>query len=281
MTMKLTHCPDKACAKHSKTLSPEAEFGIAMPHYAIGWDVFAWVGHRRFSRHWSVSQLRAELIDSYGITVSDDAIEHYIQRYQVMLAARQQDPEQLEQAYQGIDDLILSIDGLQPEKGHETLYVVREIRAKRVWFAVPLLSSAESEIKELIEQARVWAERLGKPVRAWVSDKQDTFLKTISEVFPGVVHRYCQNHFMRDLAKPVLEADSSAKVQMRRKVRGLRTIEREVLTDEESGEKKNENAGRGNSTRLLQRHSRHLEQQSRRSGVSVRATDGRWAERSS
>ena len=89
MTMKLTHCPDKACAKHSKTLSPEAEFGIAMPHYAIGWDVFAWVGHRRFSRHWSVSQLRAELIDSYGITVSDDANEHYIQRYQVILAAQQ------------------------------------------------------------------------------------------------------------------------------------------------------------------------------------------------
>ena len=175
--------------------------------------------------------------------MSDDAIEHYVQRYQVMLAARQQDPEQLEQAYEGIDDLILSIDGLQPEKGHETLYVVREIRAKRVWFAVPLLSSAESEIKELIEQARVWAERLGKPVRAWVSDKQDTFLKTIGEVFPGVVHRYCQNHFMRDLAKPVLEADSSAKVQMRRKVRGLRTIEREILTDEESGKKKDNNVG--------------------------------------
>jgi hypothetical protein len=31
------------------------------------------------------------------------------------------------------------------------------------------------------------------------------------------------------VAKPVLEADSHAKVQMRRKVRGLRTIEREIL----------------------------------------------------
>ena len=34
---------------------------------------------------------------------------------------------------------------------------------------------------------------------------------------------------MRDLAKPVLEADSHAKVQMRRKVRGLRGIEKAVL----------------------------------------------------
>ena len=38
-------------------------------------------------------------------------------------------------------------------------------------------------------------------------------------------HRYCANHFLRDLAKPVLEADSHAKVQMRKKVRGLRGIE--------------------------------------------------------
>ncbi len=47
--------------------------------------------------------------------------------------------------------------------------------------------------------------------------------------FPDVPHRYCENHFLRDLAKPVLEADSHAKVQMRRKVRGLRNIEQAVL----------------------------------------------------
>ena len=36
---------------------------------------------------------------------------------------------------------------------------------------------------------------------------------------------------MRDLAKPVLEMDSRAKVKMRRKVRGLRAIERRVLEE--------------------------------------------------
>jgi len=50
-------------------------------------------------------------------------------------------------------------------------------------------------------------------------------------VFPGVGHRYCANHFLRDLAKPVLEADSHAKVQMRRKVRGLRAVERRILDE--------------------------------------------------
>jgi hypothetical protein len=62
-----------------------------------------------------------------------------------------------------------------------------------------------------------------------MSDKQDAFVKAIAAEFLDVPHRYCDNPFLRDLAKPVLEADSHAKVRMRKKVRGLRTIEQAVL----------------------------------------------------
>lgn len=226
---KLVHCPNESCPAHRRTFSPEAEMGIVMPWWVVGWDVFCWIGHRRFARHWSVPQIREELDDSYRIALSDDAIEKYIHRYQAMVAARQQDPRLLAETYRDVEEVVLSIDGLQPEKGHETLYVVRELTKKRVWFAEALLSSSEAEVRRLLVQARQWTERLGKRVRVWMSDKQEAFLKGIEEEFPGVPHRYCENHFMHDLAKPVLDMDSNAKVQMRRKVRGLRPIEREVL----------------------------------------------------
>jgi hypothetical protein len=148
-----------------------------------------------------------------------------------MLAARQQAPEQLAEAYRNIGSLVLTIDGLQPEKGHETLYVVRELMRKRVWFAAPLLSSATQEVRQLIILARQWVEHLNKPVRAWMSDKQDAFVTAIADEFVDVPHRYCHNHFLRDMAQPVLDMDSQAKVKMRRKVRGLRAIERRVLAD--------------------------------------------------
>jgi hypothetical protein len=228
---RLVRCPDTACQSRGRTFSPEAELSISMPRWCLGWDVLCWLGHRRFARHWSVPQLRLELKDTHQIALSDDAIEHYIGLYQTMLAARQQDPERLAEAYRDIESLVLTIDGLQPEKGHETLYVVRELTSKRVWFAEPLLSSAEPEVRRLIALARQWAERLAKPVRVWMSDKQDAFVKAIAEEFSGTPHRYCQNHFLRDLAKPVLEMDSRAKVTMRRKVRGLRAIERRVLEE--------------------------------------------------
>ena len=131
-------------------------------------------------------------------------------------------------AYADVDAVVLAIDGLQPEKGHETLYVVRELERKRVWFAEALLSSAAAEVQQLLVQAQSWAAGLGKPIRLWLSDKQEAFVRGIAAEFPGVPHRYCANHFLRDVAKPVLEADSRAKVQMRRKVRGLRLIERTV-----------------------------------------------------
>jgi len=229
LVCKLAHCPTRACPAHSQTISPEAETTIAMPWWVLGWDVVCWLGQRRFARHWSVGQIRAELVDTYQIRLSADAIETYIRRYQQMLAARRQAPDQLATAYADVEAVMLAIDGLQPEKGHETLYVVRELERKRVWFAEPLLSSATTEVQQLLVQARVWAERLGKPVRLWMSDKQDAFVRGIAAEFPGVPHRYCANHFLRDVAKPVLDADSRAKVKMRHTVRGLRAIEREVL----------------------------------------------------
>jgi hypothetical protein len=229
---KLVQCPDPQCPAHAYTLSPFAEAQLTLPWWTIGWDVFCWLGHRRFARHWSIPQLRGELKDSYHIPLSEDALAGYLRRYQTMVAARQQDAALLAEAYRDLDSVILSIDGLQPEKGHETLYVVRELRGKRVWFAQALLSSAAGEIRPLIAKAKEWAAQLGKPVALWLSDKQEAFVTGIAAEFPEVPHRYCQNHFLRDVAEEVLVADSHAKVKMRSKVRGLRAIERDVLSQQ-------------------------------------------------
>jgi len=228
LIVKLVQCRREQCDL-TKTFAPEQEAEYAMPRWGIGWDVFCWIGQRRFSRHWSVPQIRFELLDSYDIALSDDAIEDHIALYQNMVAARHQDDQKMKEAYREVNEVVLTIDGLQPEKGHETLYVVRELTGNRVWFAEALLSGATEEIRKLFLRAKELAASLNLNVALWISDKQDAFLKCIKEEFPGVPHRYCENHFFRDLAKPVLEIDSTAKKRMRSKIRGLRAIEREVL----------------------------------------------------
>jgi len=220
LRLRLFHCPLVGCPGHAKTFSSEAELSVSMPWWSIGWDVFAWIGHRRFSRHWSVPQIRGELRDSFAIDLSEDAIERHIQRYQIMLAARQQDFELLRDLYRDADGFHLTIDGLQPEKGRETLYVVRELSQKRVWFAEPLVSSSESEVRRLLVRARQVAEELGKPVLSWMSDKQEAFVKGIAGEFPEAPHRDCQNHFLRDLA--LKEVNESLQRNLAAKKGGLR-----------------------------------------------------------
>jgi hypothetical protein len=247
LVCKLAHCPDPCCPAHHHTLSPLAEAQITLPYWLIGWDVFCWLGFRRFTRHWSIPQLQAELKDSYAIRLSDDAISGYLKRYRCMVAARHQDPDLLAEHYKDIPSLVLTIDGLQPEKGHETLYVVRELKGKRVWFAEALLSSGTAEVQRLLAKAKGWANQLGKPVQLWMSDKQDALVAGIAAEFPDTPHRYCQNHFIRDLAKPVLEQDSHAKVKMRRKVRGLRDIEKQVLQERREAQGQAESAQGNNA----------------------------------
>ena len=228
LVVKLLHCPNEECDV-AKTFAPDEEAEYAMPRWGIGWDVFCWMGQRRFARHWSVQQIRYELADSYDIALSDDAIEDHLASYQNMVAARHQDLREMERAYRDTGKIVLTIDGLQPEKGHETLYVVREVTRNRVWFAEPLLSGTTSEIRKLFVRAKLLAQTLHLNVVLWISDKQDAFLKGVAGEFPGVPHRYCENHFLRDLAKPVFELDSTAKKKMRAKIRGLRALERDVL----------------------------------------------------
>ena len=66
-----------------------------------------------------------------------------------------------------LDGIVLAIDGVQPEKSHETLYMLREVRSGRVLVAKTLLSSATAEIERLIEEVL----SLGIPIVGVISDK--------------------------------------------------------------------------------------------------------------
>jgi len=200
LVCKLSCCSNKQCSFSPTLINPKSEIPITMPRWRIGWDLFLWMGFRRFKRHWSVPQIQNELSDHYHINLSTDLIMEYLRKYQGIVAAKYQDIYVLKEEYQNCLDVILTIDGLQPEKGHETLYVVRELSIQRIWFAESLLSSTNAEILKLIQRAKQYSFQLNKPVRGWVSDKQDAFVTARATEFPSIPHRYCNNHFLRDLS---------------------------------------------------------------------------------
>ena len=75
------------------------------------------------------------------------------------------------------------------------------------------------------------------PVAGVVSDGQHSIRNAVAEALPGVPHQLCQFHYLREAALPVYEADRHARKELKKHVRGVREIERQVegRTDPEAG----------------------------------------------
>jgi len=154
----------------------------------------------------------------------------------IMLAARQQDAELLRSNTNPRPDHPLHRRTPAREGPRDTL---RRAGAdqKRVWFAEPLLSATEDEVRRLIQKAKAWPNPWARPWGFGCRISRRRSSRRSPRNSRGA-HRYCDNHFLRDLAKPVLEA-TACKVAMRKKVRGLRVIEQAVLARQKAQTKDN------------------------------------------
>src|SRR5262249_61690985 len=64
------------------------------------------------------------------------------------------------------------------------------------------------------------------PTPGAVSDGREPTRTAVAQPLPGVPHQLCQFHSLREAAKPIHEADRHAKKQLKKRVRGVRKIER-------------------------------------------------------
>lgn len=83
---------------------------------------------------------------------------------------------------------VLAIDGLQPDVGHEVLWVVREVLSGEILCARSLLSSARAELESLLTDV---VAALPVPVTGIVSDGQHVIRDAVAAALPGVPHQLC------------------------------------------------------------------------------------------
>jgi hypothetical protein len=119
----------------------------------------------------------------------------------------------------------LALDGLQPDVGHEVLWVVRECLSGEILLARSLLSATEESLVGLLREIEG---ELEVPVLGVVSDGQHPIRRAVGRVFPKVPHQLCQFHYLREATKEVYEADRHAKKELKKRVGGVRPIEREL-----------------------------------------------------
>jgi hypothetical protein len=222
--LQVRSCRNPDCPRHRICLRPEQEGHFALPQHEFGLDVIVLVGTLRHAEHRSLPEIHAELIRR-GVPICVRSVGNLLDRYDELLALALSDTARLRRVTAEAGRVVLAIDGLQPDVGHEVLWVLRDVLSGEVLLARSLLSSTRDDLAKLIREVKA---ALPVPIVGVVSDGQDSIRKAVKEALDGVPHQLCHFHYLREAAKPIYEADRHAKVQLKKKVRGIRPIERRV-----------------------------------------------------
>jgi len=222
LNLTIRRCRNPDCPAHLKPYRPEAEGRYALPHHEFGLDIVALVGRLRYAQHRSVPEIRRHLT-GLGVAVSERTVTNLLDRYDELLAVAVTDDRRLRQALASQGRVVLAIDGLQPDVGHEVLWVIRDCLSGEVLLARSLLSARQQDLAELLTVVR---DACPVPVAGVVSDGQHSIRQAVARALPGVPYQLCQFHYLREAARPIFEADRHAKKVLKRKVRKVRPIER-------------------------------------------------------
>src|SRR3954453_16618559 len=222
LRLKIRWCEQEGCSRFHVPYRPEAESALALPQHEFGLDVIALVGALRHRDHRSIPEIHAAL-RGRGVEVCERSVTNLLDRYDELLAVSLTDSGRLRGRLAGQGRVILAIDGLQPDVGHEVLWVVRDCLSGEVLLARSLLSGTAADLAPLLREV---ADAAGVPVAGVVSDGQTSIRRAVEQALPGVPHQLCQFHFLREAAHPIFEADRHAKKELKKHVRGVRPIER-------------------------------------------------------
>ena len=192
---------------------------ISLKYYQFSIDVIAKVGHLYFKEHKTIDQIKQTLSKLH---ISRSEINLLYQAYLALTTVnRKQDTTFLDKI-RANGGITLALDGVQPEKGNETLWILKDHQTGETLLAKNLQSADRESIASLLREIKA----LGIPIRGIISDGQRSIRLAVKQEFPAIPHQLCHFHFLRNIVRPILEMDRALKVDLRKKVRGIKPSRR-------------------------------------------------------
>lgn len=222
-------CSNEDCAAYNTIFSSEEATHMSLWYSCYGMDVFAFIGEQRFQNHKTRLEIANEL-HQLDIAISDREVEKLYEKYEHLLqmdshAKREETYQACMEKFGGI---VLSMDGVQPAKGNETLYVLREVLSGTVIAACSMKNGSSKELKKVLSPYL----DTEVPILGFITDGQRSIRKALKEMRPDVPYQFCQFHYLKDIAIPAVDADRKLKTLIKKNLRGLRSIE--VTTENNS-----------------------------------------------
>ena len=225
-TLEVIHCgyrcPNLHCQTSVRSYRSAQADALALPGFTFGLDIVILVGQLRLAKHLTLDEVHQALqqdLSKQNMTISRREIMYLFEAYCSLLRAAQQPSEDPEfQAWRAKVEanggLIISIDGIQPDKGNETLYLVRDVLTGRLLVAENVASSETEMMKHVLSPVV----NLGVPVLGVISDAQHSERLAVAQLWPEVPHQTCQFHYLREASQPIYDVDRSMRTAMRKTI---------------------------------------------------------------
>lgn len=227
-------CPNAVCKTGRRVYRSAVADALALPGFTFGIDLVLLVGHLRLAQHQTVDEVHAQLqerLAPFHLTISRREVLYLFEAYCSLLRAAHQPSDAphwhawREQA-EANGGLLLSLDGIQPDKGNETIYLVRDILTGRVLCAENVHSSETEVMKQLLAPVV----QLGLPVLGVISDAQISERLAVAQLWPTVPHQTCQFHYLREASRPMFDLDRQTRTAMRKTIQSKLRETRSQLT---------------------------------------------------
>ena len=125
-------CVNTDCMRQALVYRPQQEDALALRGYTFGLDVVARIGELRYRNNLSIIKIRDQLQTESQLSISLKEVALLCEVFLALVTTVARQDEELIAPLKALGGIVLAIDGVQPEKSHETLYILRDVRSGRV-----------------------------------------------------------------------------------------------------------------------------------------------------
>jgi len=219
-------CDSPDCSHHGHHYHASGVLRISLPQSTYGLDVLVFIGWQHEHEHKQFVEIQ-EKLNRRGIEVSERHVGRLYRQVLALLGGmNERVKRRLDETAGEHGGLIWGIDALQPE-GHGTLlYVLYEVLGGT---PVAGIQVDHPTADDLVAWLRPY-QALPYKVLATLSDGEKAIIAALETCWPDAPRQRCQEHYLGNLAEPVLKVDGKLQEWMRNDLGGLPAVPAEPET---------------------------------------------------
>ena len=223
---KSKKCEYVDCSHYGHHYHASGVLRISLPYNTYGLDVLAFIGWQHEHEHKQFAEIQ-EMLNQGGIEVCERHVGRLYRQFLALLGGINERVERrLDETAEKHGGVMWGIDALQPE-GHGTLlYVLYEVLSGTPVAAAQLDHPTADDLVEWLKAYQA----LPYQVLATLSDGEKAIIAALETCWPDAPRQRCQEHYLGNLAEPVLKVDGKLQQWMRNDLEGLPAVPSESET---------------------------------------------------